>query len=340
MINQQHKKAKRRDEMEYSILGFRQYLHSPKSYQDLVQIIKGQKTHFPPQEGFLTIVALCGDNPREFFEQEDLRHEVSFYDFAPWEENARRVAEVFVKSFYKPERVQVIHYNENPLGLTYPLELLVHIANMLNAKHLAVSDSDFQLDYSEIRRVYDYHISVADPDKVVITYPRRQPRSLDTEKYPINRWAMEDLENMYIYLLSDLNVLNCKPDFQSGLSITTRAANRLLHFDNVGSWIGNLHMAIQVIRNKGHLEKDFVVKTNRQHESTINFDVQCAKIDQLYRYYMIPLSNIVQLAIEHPEKYLMDDWTKGKSKEEIAQIIQRIVEMNDRYLAEKRRAVI
>ncbi len=322
--------------MKY-ILGFRQYLHSEKSYQDLEQIISGQPGHFPPDEGFLTIVAVCGDNPREFLEEKGLRSKVAFYDYAPWEESAKRVAEVFTRSVHRPERVQVIHYNEKPLGLTYPLELLVYIASGLNAEHLAVSDSDFQLSYSEIRRVYDHHIANANPDEIVITYPRRQPRSLDTEKYPINRWAMEDLENMYIYFLSDLKVLNSKPDFQSGLSITTRAANKSLHFDNVGSWIGNLHMAIQIIRNKGRLDKDFVVKTNHQHESTINFDVQCAKIDQLYRYYMIPLSNIVELAIEHPDKYLMDDWTAGKSKDEIVETIKKIEAMNNRYLEEKRK---
>jgi len=148
---------------------------------------------------------------------------------------------------------------------------------------------------------------------------------------------MEDLENMYIYLLSDLRVLNSKPDFQSGLSITSRAANRLLNFDRVGSWIGNLHMAIQVIREHGQLEKDFMARTNFQHESTINFDVQCAKIDQLYRYYMIPLSNIIQLAVEHPAHYLMEDWTAGKSKQEIMQTIYKIEEMNNAYLQEHRK---
>ncbi len=323
--------------MKTSILGFRQYLHSKKSYSDLKEIIQGQQKYFPPEDGFLTIVALCGDNPRDFLEENGLRKKVAFYDFAAWEESARRVAEVFVKSLHKADRVQVVHYNEKPLGLTYPLELLVHIANLLKAEHLAVSDSDFQLSYSEIRRVYDYHRSVANPDELVITYPRRQPRSLDAEKYPINRWAMEDLENMYIYFLSDLKVLDSKPDFQSGLSITTRAANKILNFDNVGSWIGNLHMAIQVIRHKGRLEKDFIVRTNRQHESTINFDVQCAKIDQLYRYYMIPLSNIVQLALEHPDRYLMEDWTSGKSPEEIRETILKIEAMNNRYLQEKRK---
>jgi hypothetical protein len=222
------------------------------------------------------------------------------------------------------------------MGLTYPLELLVRIAALMDADHLAVSDSDFQLDYAEIRRVYDFHLSVAPPEEKVITFPRRKPRSLDTDKYPINRWAMEDLENMYIYMLSDLKVLDGKPDFQSGLSIHTRAANAILSFEHVGSWIGNLHMAIQIIREQGRLEKDFEVQTNFQHESTINFDVQCAKIDQLYRYYMIPLSNIIRLAVEHPQRYLMADWTTGKSSDEIAQIIYKIEEMNNQYLAAHR----
>lgn len=319
-----------------NLLGFRQYLKSAGSYQDLQRIIEERDRHFPQADGFTVIVALCGDNPREFLESNGLRKKVAFYDFAPWEESAARVAGVFSRSLYKKERVHVVYYNEHPMGLTYPLELLVHIANNLRFDHLAVSDSDFQLDYSEIRRVYDHHLSVARPEQKVITYPRRQPRALDADKYPINRWAMEDLENMYIYMLSDLRVLDSKPDFQSGLSITSRAANEKLNFGNVGSWIGNLHMAIQVIRSRGRLVKDFIVKTNFQHESTINFDVQCAKIDQLYRYYMIPLSNIVHLAVEHPERYLMDDWTRNKSREEIAATIYKIEEMNNRYLAEKR----
>ena len=318
------------------LLGFRQYLHSAASFMDLRRIIEEQPRYFPAEEHFTVIVALCGTNPRDFLEENGLMKQVAFYDFAAWEESAARVAKVYERSRYRTQKVQIIYYHAKPMGLTYPLELLSHIAALVNAEHVAVSDSDFQLDYGEIRRVYDYHRSVAAADEKVITFPRRNPRSLDTDKYPINRWAMEDLENMYIYMLSDLTVLNSKPDFQSGLSIHTRAANALLNFERVGSWIGNLHMAIQIIREHGRLEKDFEVKTNVQHESTINFDVQCAKIDQLYRYYMIPLSNIIRLAVEHPQRYLMPDWTKNKSKEEIAQIIYKIEEMNNSYLAAHR----
>lgn len=320
-----------------NILGFRQFLRSESSYDDLKRIILNREQHFSQEADFSVIVALCGDNPRDFFEDENLTRHVAYYDFAAWEESAQRVAQVYQKSIYHADRVQVIYYSQDAKGLTYPLELLVNIAKGTTAAHLGVSDSDFQMDYSEIRGVFDYHLSKTNAQEKTITYPRRHPRSLDTEKYPINRWAVEDLENMYIYMLSDLKILDSKPDFQSGLSITTRAANSILDFSRVGSWIGNLHMAIQVIRSNGRLLKNFEVRTNMQHESTINFEVQCAKIDQLYRYYMIPLSNIVHLAIEHPDLYLMADWTKGKNKDEISEIIRQIEKLNDKYLEDQRK---
>ena len=314
-----------------NILGFRQFLKSKSSYNDLIQIINDRDKYFPVEDGFVTIIALCGENPRMFIEENELIGKVAFYDYSAWEESAKRVAEVYEKSQFKQENVQIIHYNENPLGLTYPLELLVNIANLVNCDHLAVCDSDFQFPYIEIRKTFDFHISVASEQDKVITFPRRSRRSLDADKYPIDRWAMEDLENLYIYMLSDLKVLDNKPDFQSGLSITSKHANRELNFDNVGSWIGNLHMAIQVIRHKGRLEKDFIIQTNPQNESTINFDMQCAKIEQLYKYYLIPLSNIIHLAVEHPDRYLMDDWTKDKSGQEIKDIIYKIEELYNRY---------
>ncbi len=75
-----------------------------------------------------------------------------------------------------------------------------------------------------------------------------------------------------------------------------------------------------------------MVETNLQNESTINFDVQCAKIDQLSEYYLIPLSNICLLVGDHPGRYLMDDWTNGKSNEEIQETIDNILKMYKNYL--------
>ncbi len=315
-----------------NIIGFRQYLKSPQSYADLLKIIGEQEKYFPPGQGFVTIIAVCGDNPRSFLESNGVLPAVTFYNYAPWEADAQKVAEVFAKSYYRPERVQIVYYSDRPMGLTYPLEFLIAAGNRLSAENVAVSDSDFQMPYAEIRRAYDFHTSISKPGEAVITYPRRGRRSLDADEYPINRWAMEDLENMYIYMLSDLRALNKKADFQSGLSITSRAANNKLNFENVGSWIGNLHMAIQVMRNKGRLENEFIVQTNVQNESTINFDVQCAKISQLYKYYMIPLSNIVHLALNHPQEYLMDDWSAGLSREKLAEDIHAIEKMYRAYI--------
>ncbi|MCB9056923.1 MAG: hypothetical protein H6627_00020 [Calditrichae bacterium] len=318
----------------HNILGFRQYLKSENSYKDLEKIITERDSFFPTRDGFVTIVAMCGDDPSAFIKQKKLDEKVVIYPFAAWEENAQKVAGVYKKSKKELQKVQLIHYSNNPEGLTYPLELLVEIAKLLDFKNLAVSDSDFQMPYKELRRAYDFHIAISDSaDEALITYPRRKIRALDFDKYPINRLAMEDLENMYIYMLSDLNTIAQKADFQSGLSITNSAAHYHLDFTNVGSWIGNLHMAIQVIHNKGRLENNFIVETNVQNESTINFDVQCAKIDQLYKYYLIPLSNICLLASDHPERYLMPDWTADKTKDEIKNTIDQILEM---YLNRKK----
>ncbi len=316
-----------------NIIGFRQYLNSKSSFEDLRSIIIGQQKHFNPAESFTTMVALCGKDPTNYLRDKGLLDKVMLYSFAAWEENAPKVAEVYKRSRQELDKVQIIHYSSQALGLTYPLELLVHIANLMEYKHLAVSDSDFQMSYSTIRKAYNYHISVCKNEHdAVITYPRRSRRSLDAEKYPISRWAMEDLENVYIYMLSDLNVIYQKADFQSGLCITSSAAHRDIYFNNVGSWIGNLHLAIQVIHNKGRLENNFMVETNLQNESTINFDVQCAKIDQLSEYYLIPLSNICLLVGDHPGRYLMDDWTNGKSNEEIKETIDNILKMYKNYL--------
>lgn len=318
------------------IIGFRQYLKSENSYKDLLQIISGQKKHFPPPGGFVTIIALCGDNPSAFLKEKNLEQDVEVYAYAAWEETAEKVAAVYQKSALNLQKVQIIHYSDKPMGLTYPLELLVNISRLQDYDHLAVSDSDFQLPYSEIRRAFDYHLSVSKKDEAVITYPRRQRRSLDSHEYPINRFAMEDLENMYIYLLSDLTVLNQKADFQSGLSITSKKAHESFDFNNVGSWIGNLHMAIQVIHNAGRLENNFMVETNAQNESTINFDVQCRKIEQLFLYYLIPLSNICLLASEHPGRYLMNDWTADKSAEQIKKDIYSILAMYNDFIKNKK----
>lgn len=315
-----------------NIIGFRQYLNSEGSFDDLKKIIMGQHKYFNANESFTTIVALCGKNPDTFLRDQGLLDKAKLYSFAAWEEKAAKVAEVYKKSKQTLEKVQIIHYSNKARGLTYPLELLLHIANLMEYRHLAVSDSDFQMPYNAIRKAYDFHLSVCKNEHdAVITYPRRSRRSLDTDKYPISRWAMEDLENMYIYMLSDLNVIKQKADFQSGLCITNSAAHKNIHFNNVGSWIGNLHLAIQVIHNKGRLENNFLVETNLQNESTINFDVQCSKIDQLYKYYLIPLSNICLLAADHPRRYLMQDWTKGKSIKEIKETINNILEMYTKY---------
>jgi len=46
---------------------------------------------------------------------------------------------------------------------------------------------------------------------------------------------------------------------------------------------------------------------------------------------MIPLSNIVHLALNHPKEYLMDDWSAGLSREKLAEDIHAIEKMYRAY---------
>ena len=63
-----------------NILGFRQYLKSQNSYNDLQHIIIDRDKYFPIKDGFVTIIALCGENPRSFLDENDLMKKVAFYD--------------------------------------------------------------------------------------------------------------------------------------------------------------------------------------------------------------------------------------------------------------------
>jgi len=143
------------------VVGFRQYLKSASSYEDLKELIEGQTLHFNPKLGFVTIIAICGENPSDFLKENNLYDNIEFYPFSAWEEKPEKVAKVFQKSVNNLHKVQIIHYSDKPEGLTYPLELLVWISKAFQFEHLSVSDSDFQLPYSEIRRTYDYHLNAS-----------------------------------------------------------------------------------------------------------------------------------------------------------------------------------
>jgi len=135
---------------------------------------------------------------------------------------------------------------------------------------------------------------------------------------------MEDIENLYIYILSNIRFLEMKLDIQSGLFCTNRRANVMLDFNKVGKWVGTLHVAITLLRNTVIQVLQTEVQTNVQHESSINFQIQCHKIDELYDYYLIPMENIIRIAMDNPSRYLMNDWNRDHSNEEIEEALKQI----------------
>ena len=321
-----------------NLIGIRQYLNSPNSFQDLRKLIElwqNQPAH--TKKRFTTAVALCGKNPSPFLTAEGFADAVKIYDYSALRLSPTQLIKRLIFDYQPDERVQIIYYSTFPEGLTYPVDLFTQMAVFLSYKNLAVSDSDFQIPFEELLRSFEFHIQKNNIQAPLITFPKRKRRSLDAQDYPINRWAMEDIENLYVYFLSNIRFLDMKLDIQSGLFFTNHIANMHLDFERVGKWVGTLHLAISLLRHPDVQVEQIVVDTNIQEDSTISFAVQCSKINELYDYYLIPMENIIRIALDNPRKYLMDDWTQNLSTEEIQQTLENIFQA---YLQFKSRAAV
>ena len=314
------------------LLGFRQYLHNLHSFEDLRQILKYAENSPLMEEGNCEVfIALCGENPRTVLQKENLEPDVALYDYSHLHLSPSQCVKRLIADYHDHAFLKIIHYSRFPEGLTYPIDLFTQMAAFMNYDHLAVSDSDFQISFAEIIRAFKYHIQESSSNRITITFPRRYHRSLDPKNYPINRWAMEDIENLYVYFLSNIKFLEMKLDIQSGLFFTNRMSNILLDFNKVGKWVGNLHLAISLLRDPEIRVQQIEVQTNPQNDSSINFEVQCAKINELYDYYQIPMENIIRIALDNPRKYLMSDWSYSLPLPAIEATLQRIFEIYSHY---------
>ncbi len=321
-----------------NLIGIRQYLNSPNSFQDLKQLIELWESQPPAiHKQFTTAVALCGKDPMPYLQKQGFAKAVKCYDFSKARLSPMQLIKHLIFDYQPDERVQIIYYSTFPEGLTYPVDLFTQMAVFLSYKNLAVSDSDFQIPFEELLRSFEFHIAKNNIQAPLVTFPKRKRRSLDAEDYPINRWAMEDVENLYVYFLSNIRFLDMKLDIQSGLFFTNHIANMHLDFERVGKWVGTLHLAISLLRHPDIQVEQIQVDTNVQDDSTISFAVQCNKINELYDYYLIPMENIIRIALDNPRKYLMDDWTANLSLEEIRQTLENIFHA---YLQFKTRAAI
>jgi len=321
-------------EKSKGLIGFRQYFKSSHSQEDLLQIIRESQNY--KNLGFDFMVALCGENPYSLLAENNMEKMVNVYDYARLRLTPTQLIKRFIPEYHNGREVKIIYYSNFPEGLTYPIDLFSAMSSFMNYDHLAVSDSDFQIPFEEIIRSFKYHIKNSNQHSPSLTFPNRVRRSLDAHNYPINRWAMEDIENLYVYFLSNIKFLDMKLDIQSGLFFTNRLANILLDFNKVGKWVGTLHLAISLLREKNVLVNRVDVQTANQHESTINFGVQCDKIDELYDYYLIPMENIIRISLDNPRKYLMSDWCENFSIAEIKAILENIYQ---EYLKHKHPAL-
>ncbi|MEM3127296.1 MAG: hypothetical protein QW331_04495 [Candidatus Woesearchaeota archaeon] len=308
------------------IIGFRQYLKTDKSYGDFLKIIFETESLFNSDKDVRFISAICGDNPKKFLKKNLIKNAQLIEAISS---EYKVCAAKTIKKLDLKKKVILIYYGAQKLGLTFPMALLCEVASRLNAKILGISDSDFQIPYSAIKRsFFDAKEKICNNKKATLYLPFRSHRSLELQNYPINRFAVEDIENAYYRIVTnDRSKENL--DLQSGLCFLNKSAIKLLDFSNVPRWTGNINIAVQ-IKKKGNVVKGITIDTNPQNESTISPDVQFKKINELENSYGYKLLEAIGFVLKNPD-FLMSDWKSNKSKKEIAEILNEIVIGYEKY---------
>jgi len=310
----------------HALLGFRQLLHNPESYQDLSKIIIESQKLFSHDPGLIFAVAVCGDNPFPFLQSEKLLDKVSYLDVSSHSSSPANCAQMS-KDLFKPgsKNIVILYYDSKKRGLTFPFAFLTEFSILLNVDLVGLSDSDFQIPYSAIKRSYlDAKEKISELNTPVLYLPRRSHRSLELEGYPINRFAMEDIENAYYWVVTKRVDRFKNLDLQSGLCFLNRAACLILDFSKTGVWTGAIDTPIQIKQHKGDVVEGIIIDTNPQNISTISPDIQFKKIKELEDLYGCPLGQLIDFALHHPE-CLMDDWAKYLRQEERKMILDKIL---------------
>ena len=309
-----------------AMMGFRQYLFTYQSYDDLKNIIRQSKSLFEDTDQVLFMVAVCGDHPAEELGA------VNIVDVRNHSYDIVKSARQVVDEMTGDERTIIVYYSEKKVGLTYPFALLIEIARMLGLDFMGLCDSDFQIPYSGIKDSFtDALAKILTRDEPCIYLPTRVRRSLDLQGYPINRFATEDLENAYYWRATGLRRIE-RLDLQSGVCYLNKASIDKLDLQGTGAWCGAIELPVQVRMMGGSVVKGMTLETNPQNESTISPEDQFRKIMELEEQYGIKLAQIINYAKERP-KCFMDDWTRGHTKRDIAEILQVIEREYDQFKA-------
>ncbi|NOX38555.1 MAG: hypothetical protein GXO78_13570 [Calditrichaeota bacterium] len=121
------------------LIGIRQYLNSPQSFEDLKTLVQLWEKHGDSlHPDFTLVVALCGKDPRPFLQKEGLDAGARFYDYAEARLSPAQLVKRMIYDFEPDSRVQIVYYSPYPEGLTYPVDLFTQMAVFLHYQHLAV----------------------------------------------------------------------------------------------------------------------------------------------------------------------------------------------------------
>jgi glucose-1-phosphate thymidylyltransferase len=196
-------------------------------------------------------------------------------------------------NFVKKNANKIIHYSDKPLGFTKPWSILLDSIKNDTFDELIMVDGDDQHIFSEIKRIYKKY-------RGHVVIPEREKRIVFLSDSPINRVAMEDLENAFLRLK-----YNCKlNDPQTGLFMfLNKNAIDSIKLNGIGSWVGDLAVLSNLYEKKLKIMTP-KINVRPQKKATINLDFAFRTVIDLEKFFKINYLDVIKAVKDNSEKYL------------------------------------
>jgi len=223
------------------IIGIRAYLNGERSQETLRQQVTGFREAF---DGWEIHVAVCGEYP---YEHRTL-----------------------------PLIDELIHYSDEPEGLTKPWQLILEDAS---PDKIVLTDGDRQHIPKELAKAQRRF----EENGYRAGIPRRQRRHLFFEETGMDRIAVEDAENQ---LLLHHYPGYDHPDPQPGaIHVLDGETIERLSFDGCGTMAVDLVLHDKLLKLTGKDVETVPVKTRRQSHTNVNLQLEKRKIEELEQHF-------------------------------------------------------
>jgi len=192
---------------------------------------------------------------------------------------------------------KIIHYSDNPIGLTPPLHELIKYATKAYSNQLILTDGDNQHIFSQIKMAYDEGIKV----KADAVIPIRKNKNLGfSDDKVIDRITLEEVENAFLRIKKGCKLIDPQPGL---IILLNQKAIKSLNLEGIPSMIGDLVITDQLLReNYKIIEPPVTIR--KQKRTLINVQREMVKVQQFEKYFELSFKEVIKTVQKSPNIYL------------------------------------